>query len=452
VNDSLNKDTNTDSYRAVNDNSYAYDFLSAVHNNPNLALQYDKFKRSSFFNKVWADRFNDYISKKKTLPLLYDPFFKKLFNGDEHRERLSRLVSSIIGQKVTVIDILPSESSCFEDSFIIMDMIVRLSDGSIANIEVQKIAALFPGERLSCYSADAIMRQYHRLSSSSALAQYNSSIHDNTMNENVQTIEHKTFSYKDMKNVHTIVLFENSNSNLISPIDSRLYFHVGTTRFNTQIDFPLLQHFHMISLDTFRKYRYSDIIKGNVNITKYDYDESMYDTPLTSDMLRDRLAYLSLFVTESVEDALAIQKIFPELSQIFDEMNEYLAKPEEVLSMFSEALRILNHNTAVLMVDEYRKKYQEMENNLKKEIQEKQKILDSQKEQLDSQKEQLDSQKEQLDSQKEQLDSQKEQLDSQKEQLDIQKEQFSIKKEQYEEQHSKDLEKIAELEAMLKEK
>ena len=40
-------------------------------------------------------------------------------------------------------------------------------------------------------------------------------------------------------------------------------------------------------------------------------------------------------------------------------MNEYLAKPEEVLSMFSEALRILNHNTAVLMVDEYRKKYQD---------------------------------------------------------------------------------------------
>ena len=55
------------------------------------------------------------------------------------------------------------------------------------------------------------------------------------------------------------------------------------------------------------------------------------------------------------------------------------------------------------MVDEYRKKYQEMENNLKKEIQEKQKILDSQKE-------------------------------------------------QYEEQHLKDLERIAELEAMLKEK
>ena len=63
-----------------------------------------------------------------------------------------------------------------------------------------------------------------------------------------------------------------------------------------------------------------------------------------------------------------------------------------------------------LSPSEYRKKYQEMENNLKKEIQEKQKILDSQKEQ------------------------------------------FSIKKEQYEEQHLKDLERIAELEAMLKKK
>ena len=79
--------------------------------------------------------------------------------------------------------------------------------------------------------------------------------------------------------------------------------------------------------------------------------------------------------------------------------------------MFSEALRILNHNTAVLMVDEYRKKYQEMENNLKKEIkksqemQEQQKILDDKDKQINSQKE----------------------------------------------QHKKDLERIAELEAMLKE-
>ena len=418
MNNSLHKDINIDKFKAVNDNLSSYDFLSAVRNNPNLALQYDNFRRSSVSNKGWADRFNDYISRKKTLPLLYDPFFKKLFNGDEHRQRLSRLVSSIIGQEVTVIDILPSESSSFEDSFIIMDMIVRLSDGSIANIEVQKIASLFPGERLSCYSADAIMRQYHRLSSATSTARYNDDISQDS--DSISTLGHKTFSYKDMKNVHTIVLFENSNSNLINSDNPELYFHVGTTTFNTHINFPLLQKYHMISLDTFRKYRYSDIIKGNIDIKKCDYDEDVYEKPLTDQMLRDRLAFLSLFVTETVDEAIAIQNIFPELSEIFNEMNEYLARPEEVLGMFSEALRILNHNTAVLMVDEYRKKYQEMEKNLKKEM-------------------------------KEKMQEMHEKLDDKDKQINSQKEQFSVQKEQYEEQHTKDLERIAELEAMLKE-
>ena len=425
MNNSLHKDINIDKFKAVNDNLSSYDFLSAVRNNPNLALQYDNFRRSSVSNKGWADRFNDYISRKKTLPLLYDPFFKKLFNGDEHRQRLSRLVSSIIGQEVTVIDILPSESSSFEDSFIIMDMIVRLSDGSIANIEVQKIASLFPGERLSCYSADAIMRQYHRLSSATSTARYNDDISQDS--DSISTLGHKTFSYKDMKNVHTIVLFENSNSNLINSDNPELYFHVGTTTFNTHINFPLLQKYHMISLDTFRKYRYSDIIKGNIDIKKCDYDEDVYEKPLTDQMLRDRLAFLSLFVTETVDEAIAIQNIFPELSEIFDEMNEYLARPEEVLGMFSEALRILNHNTAVLMVDEYRKKYQEMENNLKKEMKEKmQEMQETMQEMQNNLNKEMQEQQKILDDKDRQINSQ-------------------------EEQHKKDLERIAELEAMLKE-
>ena len=243
MNNSLHKDINIDKFKAVNDNLSSYDFLSAVRNNPNLALQYDNFRRSSVSNKGWADRFNDYISRKKTL--------------------------------------------------------------------------------------------------------------------------------------------------------------------------PLLQKYHMISLDTFRKYRYSDIIKGNIDIKKCDYDEDVYEKPLTDQMLRDRLAFLSLFVTETVDEAIAIQNIFPELSEIFNEMNEYLARPEEVLGMFSEALRILNHNTAVLMVDEYRKKYQEMEKNLKKEMKEKMQERES--------------------NLKEELDDKDRQINSQ------------------EEQHKKDLERIAELEAMLKE-
>ena len=247
---------NSDSHKAVNDNLSSYDFLSAVRNNPNLALQYDNFRRSSVSNKGWADRFNDYISRKKTL--------------------------------------------------------------------------------------------------------------------------------------------------------------------------PLLQKYHMISLDTFRKYRYSDIIKGNIEIKKCDYDEDVYEKPLTDQMLRDRLAFLSLFVTETVDEAIAIQNIFPELSEIFNEMNEYLARPEEVLGMFSEALRILNHNTAVLMVDEYRKKYQEMENNLRKEMKKSQEMQQEMQEMQNNLNKEMQEQQKILDDKDKQINSQ-------------------------EEQHKKDLERIAELEAMLKE-
>lgn len=45
----------------------------------------------------------------------------------------------------------------------------------------------------------------------------------------------------------------------------------------------LLQEFHLISLDTFKKYRYSDIINNNVQITKYDFDENEYNHIVSDD-------------------------------------------------------------------------------------------------------------------------------------------------------------------------
>ncbi len=47
--------------------------------------------------------------------------------------------------------------------------------------------------------------------------------------------------YKDMRKVHTIILFEDSNKSLISEVDKALYFHVGKTKFNTGINIELLQ-------------------------------------------------------------------------------------------------------------------------------------------------------------------------------------------------------------------
>ena len=287
-------------------------------------------------NEEWVGRYEDFLKGRRSLPLLYDPFFKKIFNPVERRDRLSELVSCLLGQKVTVLEVFPNEDSQFLGVMIIMDMVVLMADGSIANIEIQKISYDFPAERISCYSADLVLRQYKMITGK---------------NEHVVNGSSKP-SYKDMRKVHTIILFEDSNKSLISEVDKALYFHVGKTKFNTGIKIELLQDFVLVSLDTFRKYRYSDIKQGRTEITDYDYDSSQYNDELVSEkMKRDRLKFLSLFVADTPQEIDRLVEIFPDLESVRRDINEYLERPGEVLSMFSEALRILDRNTAELMVD-----------------------------------------------------------------------------------------------------
>ena len=292
-------------------------------------------------NEEWAGRYEDFLKGKKSLPLLYDPFFKKIFNPVERRDRLSELVSCLLGQKVTVLEVFPNEDSQFLGVMIIMDMVVLMADGSIANIEIQKISYDFPAERISCYSADLVLRQYKMITGKNQVRR-----HESSMNGSSKP------SYKDMRKVHTIILFEDSNKSLISDIDKALYFHVGKTKFNTGIKIELLQDFVLVSLDTFRKYRYSNIKEGRTEITDYDYDRTQYNDGLVSEkMKRDRLKFLSLFVADTPQEIDRLIGIFPDLESVRRDINEYLERPGEVLSMFSEALRILDRNTAELMVD-----------------------------------------------------------------------------------------------------
>ena len=292
-------------------------------------------------NEEWAGRYEDFLKGKKSLPLLYDPFFKKIFNPTERRDRLSELVSCLLGQKVTVLEVFPNEDSQFLGVMIIMDMVVLMADGSIANIEIQKISYDFPAERISCYSADLVLRQYKMITGKNQVGKHELSTNGSSKP-----------SYKDMRKVHTIILFEDSNKSLISDMDKALYFHVGKTKFNTGIKIELLQDFVLVSLDTFRKYRYSDIKEGRTEITDYDYDSSQYNDELVSEkMKRDRLKFLSLFVAETPQEIDKLVETFPDLELVRQDINEYLERPGEVLSMFSEALRILDRNTAELMVD-----------------------------------------------------------------------------------------------------
>ena len=303
-------------------------------------------------NEEWIGRYEDFLKGRKSLPLLYDPFFKKIFNPVERRDRLSELVSCLLGQKVTVLEVFPNEDSQFLGVMIIMDMVVMMSDGSIANIEIQKISYDFQAERISCYSADLVLRQYKMITGNRKIRGAGSD--RGSMNGSSKP------SYKDMRPVHTIILFENSSS-LISEVDEALYFHVGKTKFNTGIKIKLLQDYVLVSLDTFKKYRYSDIRKGRIEVTEYDYDRTQYsEKQVTEKMKLDRLKYLSLFVAETPEEIERLIEIFPDLESVRQDINEYLERPREVLNMFSEALRILDRNTAELMVDRMKDEMDEL--------------------------------------------------------------------------------------------
>ncbi|WP_182433344.1 coiled-coil domain-containing protein [Lachnospira eligens] len=333
-------------------------------------------------NEEWIGRYEDFLKGRKSLPLLYDPFFKKIFNPVERRDRLSELVSCLLGQKVTVLEVFPNEDSQFLGVMIIMDMVVMMSDGSIANIEIQKISYDFQAERISCYSADLVLRQYKMITGNRKIRGAGSD--RGSMNGSSKP------SYKDMRPVHTIILFENSSS-LISEVDEALYFHVGKTKFNTGIKIKLLQDYVLVSLDTFKKYRYSDIRKGRIEVTEYDYDRTQYsEKQVTEKMKLDRLKYLSLFVAETPEEIEQLIRIFPDLESVRLDINEYLERPKEVLNMFSEALRILDRNTAELMVD-----------RMKDEMDE----LKVQKGKLEAQNGELEAQKGKLEAQNEALKS-----------------------------------------------
>ena len=68
-------------------------------------------------------------------------------------------------EKIRILKVLPNESAriAAESSLLIMDIVVQFEDGSIANVEVQKMGYLFPGQRSACYSSDLLLRQYKRV-------------------------------------------------------------------------------------------------------------------------------------------------------------------------------------------------------------------------------------------------------------------------------------------------
>ena len=130
-----------------------------IQNNPKL--------NSTFMGWTMEQQneFLDFCTGERGVKILYDSFFKEVFNAEYSPQRLESLLSIILKQTVKIIQALPSDSTRLADetSLLSTDIVVELADHSIANVEVQKIGYHFPGQRSACYSSDLLLRQYKRL-------------------------------------------------------------------------------------------------------------------------------------------------------------------------------------------------------------------------------------------------------------------------------------------------
>lgn len=268
----------------------------------NAALQ-EKYTSWSIEER---EEFLDICTGVKGLKFLYDGFFKEIINPEYAPERFDDFLSCLLAQKVKVIKVLPNDSVRIGDetSLLITDIVVELEDGSIANIEMQKIGYLFPGKRCACYSADLLLRQYKR----------------------VRGEKGKTFSYRDIRNVYTIVLFERSPKEFHQYPEK--YCHFFEQRSDTGLKIELLQKYLFIPLDIFRENQQNKEVNGK------------------------RDAWLTLFAYDEPDRIIALIEKYPEFRKIYEEGYEICQNTERVMEMFSKELYELDKNTVQYMIDE----------------------------------------------------------------------------------------------------
>ena len=356
-----------------------YDFLNTVSAGREEMLLQELKKVPGLYNRFlamdqgWKERFLDYCTGVKTLPLTYDPFFKRIFHPDIHPDRLSRFISCLLGMQVRVLRILPSEETLLEGgALMIMDILVQLEDGSLVNVEIQKIPYAFPGERISCYSSDLVLRQYSR----------------------VKGERGKKFTYHDMKKVYTIIILEKTPESFHEFPNQ--YIHYGKTVFNTGLKMELLQEYCIVALDVFKRNRYPE-------------DRSEQD------------AWLSLLATENMEEVDPLIHKYPWLGEIYEEMAGLMHNPEEVLNMFSEALRILDKNTVEYMVEEQQKELDEKKAELKriqKELEESQRVIEESQKELENSQKMIEKNRKDLEETQKEIEANKKELSEQKRRAD----------------------------------
>ena len=312
------------------------------------SMAYDKFLS---LDQKYQEDIIGFVQGNKGLPILYDGFFKYIFDPERHPERLEDFLSEVLGQDVKIEEVLAREGNKLveEGTLVVMDIIVRLSDGTIVDIEMQKIGYSFTGERSSCYISDMIMRQYNR----------------------IKARKQKQFKFNDMKPVYLVVLLEKSTQEFWQVAPE--FIHRLQNTFDSGVNVNMLSNLVYISLDMFRE------VRENIS--------------------NRMVAWLTFLSSDKPEDIQMLAEKYPMFLECYQDIIKFRTKPEELINMFSEALIQMDKNTVQYMIEEQQKaldkKCMELEDS-KKELDRKNEELEDNRKELDRKNEELEDNKKKL--------------------------------------------------------
>ena len=351
--------------------------------------------------------FLDFCTGARGIKILYDTFFKEALNPEYDPERLEQLLSVLLNRKVKIKHILPNDSTRIADeaALLVTDIIVELEDGSIANVEIQKIGYHFPGQRSACYSADMLLRQYKRIRSQ----------------------QKENFSYHQIKNVFLIVLYETSPKEFKE--FPQEYIHRSKQVFNTGLQLELLQEYVIVSLDIFN------------NTMQNKSIETMEE------------AWLIFLSSDDPERIIELITRYPEFKPLYETLYQMCRNVEGVMGFFSEELRIMDRNLVKYMVEEQQKEIEENQKIIEKNkevIEKDKKVIEGQKKEIEGQKKEIEGQKKEIEGQKKEIEGQKKEIEGQKKEIEGQKKEIEGQKKEIETKNVLLEEKDIKIEMLMK--
>lgn len=278
----------------------------------------DLYERFELWTPEHQQLFLAICTGARGLKVIYDGVFKEIFNPEITPERLEEFLSLILKRKVKIKAILPNDGVRLgdESSLIYTDIVVELEDGTLCNVEIQKIGYAFPGARSACYSSDHLLRQYKRVRSQRGAA----------------------FSYRDIKKVYTIVFFEKSVKEFQQCRDH--YIHWFRQKSDTGVEMDMLQEYLYICLDIFR--------------------ENMDNRSVSNDT-EAWLTFLSFDDPKRIMELITYDEKF---KAMYQDMYELCLNTERVMQVFSKELAILDRNTVRYMMEEMQRELEQKEKKL----------------------------------------------------------------------------------------